>query len=340
MKIYLVGGAVRDELLGRQVKDKDYVVVGGTPEDLISKGFYNVGKHFPVFIDPQTKDEYALARKERKVSKGHDGFEFEFGPEITLEEDLLRRDFTINAMAKDDEKIIDPCKGREDLGKKILRHVSEHFIEDPLRVIRGFRFASYLNFNIADETKALMKEMVASGELNTLSSERVWGELKNVLKYGNPKIFFELCEEFELVDFVFPGLSVTQVCWERLTGEDPESLFSLVHFFTSDREAYFERYIVPKNLKKEALLLKDSAQGLRTQYDKSSENLLRFFKRIRMEEKVLLRLIKQTEVLYPDFSYKQFFLDILEGLVMLDLSQFSSPDKIQEQQLNLIKSYL
>src|SRR3954469_20163312 len=165
MKIYEVGGAVRDELLGLPVKDRDYVVVGATPEEMERLGFKPVGRDFPVFLHPKTHEEYALARTERKSGRGYKGFTVHASPEVTLEEDLRRRDLTINAMAKaEDGTIVDPFDGREDLKKKLLRHVSEAFSEDPVRILRVARFAARFGFSIAPETMTLMKRMVDSGE--------------------------------------------------------------------------------------------------------------------------------------------------------------------------------
>ena len=193
MKIYLVGGAVRDALLNHPVKDPDWVVVGARPEELLSQGFTQVGKDFPVFLHPDTKDEYALARTERKKGHGYTGFSVNYDPGVTLEEDLARRDLTINAMAQDDDgTIIDPYGGQRDLEAKVLRHVSEAFAEDPLRVLRTARFAAryaHLGFTIAPETEALMSRIVSEGELEYLPPERVWTELERALGERSPQTF-------------------------------------------------------------------------------------------------------------------------------------------------------
>ena len=175
VRVYRVGGSVRDELLGLPAGDADWVVVGATPEMMIASGYMPVGRDFPVFLHPETKDEYALARTERKHGRGYRGFEFFATPDVTLEEDLRRRDLTINAMARDEAgTLIDPYGGQRDLGDKVLRHVSEAFAEDPLRILRVARFAARFDFSIADETLALMREIVRSGELTTIAPERVW----------------------------------------------------------------------------------------------------------------------------------------------------------------------
>ena len=178
MKVYRVGGSVRDELLGLPVTDRDYVVVGATPEAMAGLGFQPVGRDFPVFLHPQTHEEYALARTERKQGRGHQGFLFHADPGVTLEADLLRRDLTVNAMARDEAGVlIDPYGGQRDLALRVLRHVSPAFGEDPLRVLRVARFAARFGFAVAAETEALMREMVARGEMRDLSPERVWQEL-------------------------------------------------------------------------------------------------------------------------------------------------------------------
>jgi len=191
---YLVGGAVRDQLLGLAIKDRDYVVVGSDPEQMLAQGFLPVGKDFPVFLHPETKDEYALARTERKTAKGYHGFEFNAECSVTLEDDLLRRDLTINAMAMDaDGQIIDPHGGQQDINNKVLRHVSPAFAEDPVRVLRVARFMSrfkHLGFAVHPETMQLMCQLVNAGEIEALVSERVWQEIKNSLNQTTPSAFF------------------------------------------------------------------------------------------------------------------------------------------------------
>ena len=199
MQIYLVGGAVRDALLNRKVVERDYVVVGATPEEMLSQGFTQVGKDFPVFLHPKTQEEYALARTERKSGKGYTGFVCDASSSVTLEEDLLRRDLTVNAIAQDNlGNLIDPYGGKKDLENRLLRHVSEAFSEDPLRVFRVARFATryaYLGFTIATETMALMQSMAQSGELSTLSAERVWQETKRSLLEKTPHVFFTVLNQ-------------------------------------------------------------------------------------------------------------------------------------------------
>src|SRR5574340_1475619 len=191
-KIYCVGGAVRDQLLGLPVQDRDWVVVGSTPEMMVAQGFQPVGKDFPVFLHPETHEEYALARTERKTARGYKGFAVYAAPDVTLEQDLLRRDFTINAIAEDaDGKLIDPHNGVADLHAGILRHVSDAFGEDPVRILRAARFTARFGFTIAPETLALMRMMVENGEVDALVAERVWQELARGLMEKQPSRFFE-----------------------------------------------------------------------------------------------------------------------------------------------------
>lgn len=210
MNIYLVGGAVRDKLLGYPVKEQDWVVVGSTPEELIQQGYRQVGKDFPVFLHPRTGEEYALARTERKSAPGYYGFQCDFNSTVSLEEDLQRRDLTINAMAIDDKgHIIDPFQGQRDLRLKLLRHVSPAFIEDPVRVLRVARFAAryyHLGFRIAPETRALMYSMVRRGELEHLVAERVWQEWQRSLEEENPEIFIEALRRCDALRVVIPEL--------------------------------------------------------------------------------------------------------------------------------------
>ncbi len=207
MQIYLVGGAVRDELLGLEVKDRDWVIVGATPEQMTGQGYKPVGRDFPVFIHPDTGEEYALARTERKTGPGYTGFAFDTSEEITLEQDLERRDITINAIAKDENgNLIDPFNGRRDLEQKIIRHVSDAFVEDPLRVLRVARFAAQFNFAIAGETQSLLKEISATNELQTLTPERVWVETEKALQTRQPRRYFEALRECNALAALFPEI--------------------------------------------------------------------------------------------------------------------------------------
>ncbi|WP_049255270.1 multifunctional CCA addition/repair protein [Proteus mirabilis] len=211
MKIYLVGGAVRDQLLNLPVKDRDWVVVGATPETLLQQGYQQVGKDFPVFLHPDTHEEYALARTERKSGSGYTGFTCYAAPDVTLEDDLQRRDLTINAIAYSAKgEYIDPYHGIDDIHAKLLRHVSDAFSEDPLRVLRVARFAARfapLGFTIAPETMSLMQEMTNSGELNALTAERVWKETEKALHSQAPQVYFEILHQCGALKILFPEIN-------------------------------------------------------------------------------------------------------------------------------------
>lgn len=210
MKRYLVGGAVRDKLLGLEVKDRDYMVQGATVEQMLAAGFTQVGKDFPVFLHPQTQEEYALARTERKSGNGYAGFVCFSSPEVTLEDDLARRDLTINAIAEDDNgTLFDPYGGVADIEARVLRHVSDAFVEDPLRVLRVARFAARFapqGFSVAPETLRLMQDISASGELSHLTPERVWQELDKALGTAHPQVFFEVLRACHALEVLFPEI--------------------------------------------------------------------------------------------------------------------------------------
>ena len=210
MKTYLVGGAVRDELLGYPHKEKDWVVVGATPAQMIASGFQQVGKDFPVFLHPDTKEEYALARTERKTAPGYKGFVVHADADVTLKQDLERRDLTINALAKDETgAVIDPFNGLDDLNDRVLRHVSAAFSEDPVRILRVARFAArydHLGFSVAAETLQLMKNMVANGEVDALVPERVWQEMAKALGERSPWRFIEILRDCNALEHIFPEL--------------------------------------------------------------------------------------------------------------------------------------
>ncbi|EPL9571551.1 multifunctional CCA addition/repair protein [Providencia rettgeri] len=210
MKVYLVGGAVRDQLLKLPISDRDFVVVGTTPEAMLAEGFQQVGKDFPVFLHPKTHEEYALARTERKTGAGYTGFSCYSAPDVTIEDDLLRRDLTINAIAQSDSgEIIDPFNGVNDLKKRVLRHVSDAFAEDPLRVLRVARFAARYfeqGFTIAPETLALMQSMAITGELSHLTAERVWVETEKALKSNAPQIYFDVLRQCGALAVLFPEI--------------------------------------------------------------------------------------------------------------------------------------
>ena len=214
MNIYVVGGAIRDELLGVPVQDRDYVVVGATPEQMVAQGYRPVGKDFPVFLHPQTHEEYALARTERKTAAGYHGFQFFYAPDVTLEEDLARRDLTINAMARQLQPdgtltgpVIDPFDGQADLQARVFRHVSDAFLEDPVRILRVARFAArFTDFTVAQETQVLMRKMVSAGEVDALVPERVWQELSRGLMEARPSRMFEVLRECGALVRILPEI--------------------------------------------------------------------------------------------------------------------------------------
>ena len=253
MKSYVVGGAVRDELLGLPVKDRDHVVVGATPEEMEKAGYKPVGRDFPVFLHPQTHEEYALARTERKSGHGYRGFTVYAAPDVTLEDDLRRRDLTINAIAKDaDGHLIDPHGGERDLRAGVLRHVSEAFQEDPVRILRVARFAARFGFRIADETRALMHSMVASGEADHLVPERVWQEFARGLAEPHPERMFEALEACGLRAKLLPELTRMP---KNYVGALPVR-FAVLCWLLSEAEvkALCERLKVPNDERDLALL--------------------------------------------------------------------------------------
>lgn len=271
MKTYVVGGAVRDELLGLPVKDRDWVVVGAAPEEMLAKGFKPVGKDFPVFLHPTTKEEYALARTERKSGRGYKGFTVHAAPDVTLEDDLRRRDLTINAIAKDEKgKLIDPFGGREDLKKGVLRHVSEAFAEDPVRILRVARFAARFSFSIDKNTLRLMRKMVESGETDHLVAERVWQEFSKGLMEAHPERMFQVLESAGLKIFPKPKC--------KLAGDLPVRFALLAWPLEEDEvEALCKRLRVPGEVRELALL----ASGYREQlkHAKKPEELFELLKR-------------------------------------------------------------
>lgn len=208
---FLVGGAVRDKLLGLEVKERDWVVVGKDPAFMYACGFTSVGRDFPVFLHPETKEEYALARTERKTAIGYHGFEFNASPDVSLEDDLYRRDLTINAIAENhDGQLVDPYQGQKDLDNRYLRHISPAFAEDPVRILRVARFSarySSLGFKVADETNALMRSMTQKGEVDALVAERVWQELAKALTEPHPHVFFEVLKACDALPILFPEIA-------------------------------------------------------------------------------------------------------------------------------------
>ena len=254
MKIYLVGGAIRDSLLDLPVLEKDWVVVNAKERELIEEGYKKIGKDFPVFLHPETKEEYALARKEKKIGKGHKGFEFISDSDVTLEEDLLRRDLTINAIAQDKKgRLIDPYKGQLDLKNKTLRHVSEAFSEDPLRVLRVARFLAklkHLDFKISPDTLRLMNEISSSGEIETLSKERFWIETQKALLTKNPETFFNVLEQVGALERItsLKLLNESEIVKASKASEDIAILWSVVVAKNIDIKNINQSFNVPNEV--------------------------------------------------------------------------------------------
>lgn len=275
MKIYLVGGAVRDELLGLPVKERDYVVVGATPEEMVAQGFKPVGKDFPVFLHPQTHEEYALARTERKSGRGYKGFQVYAAPEVTLEEDLQRRDLTINAMAKgEDGVLVDPFGGRKDLQARILRHVSEAFAEDPVRILRVARFAARFGFQVHEQTMALMRRMVDSGEADFLVPERVWQEFARGLGEAHPERMFDVLERSGLSRKLLPELQTIPAALSKASSLPVR--FAVLTWGLSDVTAPCERLRAPNEVRDLAVTAGQVRQKLKSS---TPEGLLELLKR-------------------------------------------------------------
>ena len=308
---FLVGGAVRDKLLNRAVKDRDYLVVGTSIEQMLSLGFTQVGKDFPVFLHPITKEEYALARTERKQGKGYTGFVCYAEPDVTIEEDLLRRDLTVNAMAIDnDGTIIDPYNGQQDLTNRVLRHVSNAFVEDPLRVLRVARFAARYHsygFSIADETLSLMTRISLSGELSSLSAERIWQEIQLSLSEDHPEVFFEVLRSCQALKVLWPELAAL---WGVPNPAEwhPE-ICSGVHTMMVLKQAVLltnesDESVMTRTAIRFAALCHDLGKGL-TQLEKWPSH--------RGHEKAGLPLVEKiaTELKIPN-QYKQLALKVCE----------------------------
>ena len=299
LKIYLVGGAVRDELLGIEADERDWVVVGSTPQEMEAASYRQVGREFPVYLHPETGEDYALARTERKRGRGHTGFECDAGPEVTLEQDLMRRDLTINAIAKDEDGVlIDPYGGVADVAAHVLRHVSPAFAEDPLRVLRVARFAARLHergFLVADETLGLMRTMARSGELEDLTPERVWRELERALATSSPAMFFHVLAQCQALQILFPELfdGAGLEALERHPGLRAMELLDHAKFGIEERfallwlerssarlEQFAMRIKPPTRFRDLAQLVAERCEELLAWGDASASGLLRLIKRV------------------------------------------------------------
>ena len=335
MKIYEVGGAVRDALLETKAKDRDWVVVGSSPEEMIKKGFKPVGKDFPVFLHPSTKEEYALARTERKTGHGYHGFNFYYGKEVTLEEDLSRRDFTINAIAKDDSgRLIDPFNGIADIKNKIFRHVSDAFSEDPLRAIRLARFRTYdhlKDFVISKETKKLINTIIDLGEISTLSKNRIWAETERALSSNNPSIYFETLIEYEMHVFHFKDLKNS----ECSSVNDPSIRWAELQINNS--------FLIGKDLPIPNSFI-NASQTLKAlskiPANPDEECLLGILKNVRLERDE--DLIKHLVCLPQLKETKKLILELVEGMKNTDFSILSkvSNEHIEEEKIKLLKQVI
>ena len=330
MNVYEVGGAVRDSLLETKSNDRDWVVIGSSPEEMTQQGFKPIGKHFPVFLHPETKEEYALARTEKKSGHGYHGFNFYFGKDVTLEEDLSRRDFTINAIAKDSEgNLIDPHNGIQDIQDKVFRHVSDAFLEDPLRAIRLARFKTYdhlKDFTINANTEKLLNKIVESGEINILSENRIWAETERALSSNNPNIFFETLLRFGMHIFHFKGLDKTK-CDSSNTPPVRWAELQINNNFVLG-----QNLPVPNNYENAAKILEKLSV---IEGDASYKNILMVIQNIRfVQNEELIRDI----ILLPNLKKtKNLILRLLETIKETDFSVLSQVPKehIEEEKIKL-----
>jgi len=334
MNIYLVGGAVRDQLLNLPIKEKDWVVVGETQRSMLAAGFKQVGKDFPVFLHPKTKEEYALARKERKIAQGYHGFEFDTTASVTLEEDLLRRDLTINAIAKSESNaLIDPYDGISDLKNKILRHVSPAFVEDPVRILRVARFAArFPDFKVAEETNILMKQMAQDGEVNALVSERVWKEFEKAMSEVAPWRFIEVLSDCDALPILFPIFHSKKIevidCLRKISERTIDAFDRIVLVMQSTHsfeavEHLYKQYRAPKPVFEITQLMMKYECDYETATKKSAKELLNLFIALdafRREDrfKYWLRL---CEIITSNTQNSAYFLSAFNEINKIDLSK-------------------
>ena len=332
MKIYLVGGAIRDALLDAPVTERDWVVVGSSPQEMIELGYKPIGKDFPVFLHPETKEEYALARTERKVKKGYQGFDFYFDADVRLEEDLKRRDLTINAIAKDQEgNLIDPYHGQQDIKNKTFRHVSDAFAEDPVRILRVARFAAKLpHFSLAEATITLMKRMSENGEVDALVAERVWKEFEKSLHLSSPQRFFEVLIACDAQNILWPYISDAEI--QSLTAistsnADAHCRFAcLCHTLSKQNlDTLIKTYRIPKLFAELALLCQQHADDYRlldTTCAESIYTLIRQVDGLRRPER-LTSFCSAIEYGTPS-SKQQLLQTAVTAIQQIDSSQLQS----------------
>lgn len=363
MKIYLVGGAVRDELLGRPVTERDWVVVGSTPKEMRQLGYKPVGKDFPVFLHPETHEEYALARTERKIAKGYKGFEFHADETVTLEQDLQRRDLTINAIAKDENnQLIDPYQGQADLKNKILRHVSKAFNEDPVRILRLARFsARFPDFSIHPDTIALMKSMVENGEVDALVSERVWKEWVRAIGETNPLRFFEALGACGALGKLFPeisleknGIKAFELAAKEISKTEIRYATLFIDLKESESMAINSRFKAPNEFKELSLLVTKFFQDYLDISKKSPEEIfvllkktdavrrpLRFeyfLKACEIGSEILLQKSHQSEILSKSLAALNSIST--KDLQAQNLKGAEFAEALQKQQISAIRAAL
>ena len=329
MKTYLVGGAVRDQLLGKEPKERDWVVVGSSATEMISKGFKQVGKDFPVFIHPKSGEEYALARTERKVGHGYTGFDFDTNKRVTLEEDLERRDLTINAIAQDEAgNLIDPFNGQRDIQEKTLRHVSDAFSEDPLRVLRIARFKSDLdNFEIASETLAKINDIKKSGELNYLTGERIWLEL---YKVSDPFRFSMILSELQ-VHNILPGLQKSINCTNKNLNK-LNNISYFIHIAIKNIDVFCKKLKVPNEYRDLAILLNNCREQIieyKPEQDTADELSLIIQK---LDIRKMGRLDNFFHIISDEYYYIEFFKELINKIKSYKLSDSAIQKKGKEIQ--------
>ena len=354
MKIYLVGGAVRDQLLNRPIKEKDWVVVGSSVHDMLKLGFRQVGKDFPVFLHPENNEEYALARKERKIGLGYTGFEFDTSPEVTLAEDLMRRDLTINAMAQDEKgQLIDPFHGREDLNQGLLRHVSPAFAEDPVRILRVGRFAARFGFKVAAETIHLMHNMVRHGEVDALVPERVWKELERSLIEPSPELFFKVLHDCGALskifpEIIYPGPGIAAL--QHAVGLSPKGTIrfaALLHPLSEiQAQQLCARIRVPTDYKELSLLvIKHLSSCLKP--NATPEQVLTLLSALDVfrREARFQDFLTTLKACKPEYSFDWIndCHQVVKAINLKELTQGNGADiarKIREKRLAVLKAYL
>ena len=355
MEIYLVGGAIRDQILGiaSETTEKDYVVVGSSPEELLSLGYRQVGKEFPVFLHPETHDEYALARIERKVGAGYTGFEFDTSRTVTLEQDLSRRDLTVNAIAQKIDgngSYVDPYGGIEDIKKKMLRHVSDAFSEDPVRILRTARFASRfsnLGFTIDDKTLELIKKMVVSGEVDALTSERVFKEIALSMQTESPSVFFEVLIESGAYERIFPMLELSNNSDFKLLNQSikqPEVSFALwLHKQNPQNiEALCEHLKCPKDIQQITELVAEWSHFAMNFLSFNPQEVLNFY--LKNDG---LRRHKRFQIILTAFDYLDIntkpiikLLELLKSIQISKLANINIAQEIAQERLSIITRFI